>query len=115
MRLERLIRLAGRIDTKSLHGSIAVVSSVRKTKRSGSKPRVYKGAAHLVIVTGMAGSGKASTLEAFEDLCFYCVDNLPIGVIPGFGDLVKQSEEIQRPALVTDIREHRPIRKLPPR
>jgi UPF0042 nucleotide-binding protein len=61
----------------------------------------------------MSGSGKASTLKAFEDLGFYCVDNLPIRLIPGFADLVKQSEEIERAALVTDIREGEQLRKLP--
>lgn len=88
--------------------------SVRKTKRAReAKPRVYQRAAHLVIVTGMSGSGKASTLKAFEDLGFYCVDNLPIRLIPGFAGLVKQSEEIERAALVTDIREGEQLRKLP--
>jgi UPF0042 nucleotide-binding protein len=67
----------------------------------------------LVIITGMSGSGKASTLKAFEDLGYYCVDNLPIGLIPGFADLVKQSAEIERAALVADIREGEQLRKLP--
>ncbi len=35
-------------------------------------------AAELVIITGMSGSGKASALKAFEDLGYYCVDNLPV-------------------------------------
>ena len=61
----------------------------------------------------MSGSGKASTLKAFEDLGYYCVDNLPIGLIPGFADLAKQSAEIQKAALVTDIREGEQLRKLP--
>jgi UPF0042 nucleotide-binding protein len=69
--------------------------------------------ADLVIITGMSGSGKASTLKAFEDLGYYCVDNLPIGLIPGFADLAKQSAEIQKAALVTDIREGEQLRKLP--
>jgi len=61
----------------------------------------------------MSGSGKASTLKAFEDLGYYCVDNLPIGLIPGFADLVKQSAEIERAALVADIREGEQLRRLP--
>lgn len=61
----------------------------------------------------MSGSGKASALKAFEDLGYYCVDNLPIGLIPGFADLAKQSAEIQKAALVTDIREGEQLRKLP--
>jgi UPF0042 nucleotide-binding protein len=66
-----------------------------------------------VVITGMSGSGKASVLKAFEDLGYYCVDNLPIGLIPRFADLVKQSSEIEKAALVTDIREGEQLRKLP--
>ena len=61
----------------------------------------------------MSGSGKASALKAFEDLGYYCVDNLPVGLIPGFADLVKQSAEIEKAALVADIREGEQLRKLP--
>ena len=49
----------------------------------------------LVIITGMCGSGKASVLKAFEDLGYYCVDNLPVDLIPRFADLAKQSLEIE--------------------
>ncbi|MBZ5533703.1 MAG: RNase adapter RapZ [Acidobacteriia bacterium] len=61
----------------------------------------------------MSGSGKASVLKAFEDLGYYCVDNLPIGLIPRFADLAKQSSEIEKAALVTDIREGEQLKKLP--
>ena len=59
----------------------------------------------LVILTGMSGSGKLSALKAFEDLGFYSVDNLPLELIPRFADLVRGSTEIQRAALVVDVRE----------
>src|SRR5450432_1680507 len=59
----------------------------------------------LVIVTGMSGSGKLSALKAFEDLGYYSVDNLPLELIPRFADLVSQSVEIERAALVVDVRE----------
>jgi ribosome-associated translation inhibitor RaiA len=59
----------------------------------------------LVIVTGMSGSGKLSALKAFEDLGYYSVDNLPLELIPRFADLVRQSVEIERAALVVDVRE----------
>jgi RNase adapter protein RapZ len=61
----------------------------------------------------MSGSGKASVMKAFEDLGYYCVDNLPIGLIPRFADLAKQSPEIEKAALVTDIREGEQLKKLP--
>jgi len=67
----------------------------------------------LVIITGMSGSGKASVLKAFEDLGYYCVDNLPVGLIPRFAELAGQSSEIERTALVVDVREGRQLDELP--
>jgi UPF0042 nucleotide-binding protein len=74
---------------------------------------LHDGASNLVIITGMSGSGKASVLKAFEDLGYYCVDNLPIGLIPRFADLAKQSSEIEKAALVADIREGEQLKRLP--
>jgi len=67
----------------------------------------------LVILTGMSGSGKASALKAFEDLGYYCVDNLPVDLIPRFAELATQSVEIRRTALVVDVREGVKLEKLP--
>jgi len=67
----------------------------------------------LVIITGMSGSGKASVLKAFEDLGYYCVDNLPVGLIPRFAELVGPSSEIERTALVVDVREGTQLESLP--
>ena len=67
----------------------------------------------LVIITGMSGSGKASVLKAFEDLGYYCVDNLPVGLIPRFAELAGQSSEIERTAIVVDVREGRQLEELP--
>jgi UPF0042 nucleotide-binding protein len=67
----------------------------------------------LVIITGMSGSGKASVLKAFEDLGYYCVDNLPVQLIPQFADLAVQSSEIRRTALVVDVREGSKLEELP--
>ena len=67
----------------------------------------------LVVITGMSGSGKASVLKAFEDLGYYCVDNLPVGLIPRFAELAGQSAEIERTALVVDVREGRQLEELP--
>jgi len=71
------------------------------------------GAGELVIITGMSGSGKASALKAFEDLGYYCVDNLPVELIPRFAELALQSGEIPRTALVVDVREGSQLEKLP--
>jgi RNase adapter protein RapZ len=66
----------------------------------------------LVIITGMSGSGKNSVLNAFEDLGYYCVDNLPVELIPRFAELSSNSE-IERTAIVVDIREGRQLSQLP--
>ena len=67
----------------------------------------------LVIISGMSGAGKASALKTFEDLGYYCVDNLPVGLIGNFAELVLDTLEIQRAALVVDIREGARLDKLP--
>src|ERR1700760_4549871 len=70
-------------------------------------------ASELVILTGLSGSGKASALKAFEDLGFYAVDNMPLDLLPAFADLVRQSAEIQRAALVVDVREGQRLDQFP--
>jgi RNase adapter protein RapZ len=86
-------------------------------KHAAGKVRGHKvepgGASELVIITGMSGSGKASALKAFEDLGYYCVDNLPVELIPRFAELALQSGEIPRTALVVDVREGSQLEKLP--
>lgn len=77
--------------------------SAKTAKKQGKKSAEQSG--ELVIVTGMSGSGKLSALKAFEDLGFYAVDNLPLQLIPQFADLVGQSSQIDRAALVIDVRE----------
>lgn len=67
----------------------------------------------LVILTGMSGSGKLSALKAFEDLGYYSVDNLPLELIPRFADLVRQSSEIDRAAIVVDVREGMRLERFP--
>jgi UPF0042 nucleotide-binding protein len=73
-----------------------------KATRPGSTPDLQR---ELVILTGMSGSGKLSALKAFEDLGYYAVDNLPLDLVPQFADLVRQSKENGRAALVVDVRE----------
>src|SRR5712671_7742590 len=87
----------------------------RSVVKAGPKRRKSdrRRAGELVIITGMSGSGKASVLKAFEDLGYYCVDNLPVGLIPRFAELAGQSAEIERTALVVDVREGRQLEELP--
>src|ERR1035438_802061 len=81
-----------------------------KTVRQASDPA---GDGELVILTGMSGSGKLSALKAFEDLGYYSVDNLPLELIPRFADLVRQSPQIERAALVVDVREATRLDRFP--
>ncbi len=67
----------------------------------------------LVIITGLSGSGKATVLKAFEDLGYYAVDNLPIGLIPKFAELAKDSANVRRAALVIYIREGQRLKDFP--
>ena len=67
----------------------------------------------LVILTGMSGAGKASALKAFEDLGYYAVDNLPLELIPQFAELVRGSVQIERAALVVDVREGMKLDRFP--
>jgi RNase adapter protein RapZ len=82
--------------------------SARKAGANGARRDT-----ELVVITGMSGSGKASVLKAFEDLGYYAVDNLPVELIPRFGELVRHSAEIDRAALVVDIREGTRLGRLP--
>ena len=68
--------------------------------------------AKLVVVTGMSGSGKGSVLKAFEDMGYYCVDNLPVDLIRKFSELCNTSSEISKAALVVDIREGIALKRL---
>lgn len=59
----------------------------------------------LVIITGMSGAGKTVAVQSFEDLGFYCVDNLPPTLLPKFLELMKDStNNITKVALVMDLR-----------
>jgi UPF0042 nucleotide-binding protein len=69
--------------------------------------------AQLVIITGLSGSGKATVLKAFEDLGYYAVDNLPIGLIQKFAELTQDAPNVRRAALVIDIREGLGLKQFP--
>jgi UPF0042 nucleotide-binding protein len=86
---------------------------VAKTGKPASEQANHTEDRELVILTGMSGSGKDSALKAFEDLGYYSVDNLPLELVPRFADLVSQSAEIERAALVVDVREGMRLESFP--
>ena len=60
----------------------------------------------VVIITGLSGSGKSTALRALEDIGFFCVDNLPVILLPKFLSITAvSSPEIKQVALVMDLRE----------
>jgi RNase adapter protein RapZ len=60
----------------------------------------------FVIITGLSGAGKSHAIKCFEDMDFFCVDNLPTTLIPTFADLIARSRhDVQRVALGVDVRE----------
>jgi UPF0042 nucleotide-binding protein len=92
-----------------------------KSKTAAARPAVAKKSAttlrkhakELVIVTGISGAGKASALKAFEDLGYHCVDNLPLELLPDFAALVSKSGDVNKAAIVVDVREGTTLDRLP--
>jgi RNase adapter protein RapZ len=90
---------------------MAAKAKLKPRRRATDLPRDAR--KELVVSTGMSGSGKASVLKAFEDMGYYCVDNMPIELFPRFVDMTLHSSEIERTALVVDIREGHGLERLP--
>ena len=86
-------------------GKFKAASRIKKSSKEPTK--------ELVIVTGISGAGKASAIKAFEDLGYHCVDNLPLELLLSFADLVSKSHEVQRAAIVVDVREGPTVDRLP--
>jgi len=62
-------------------------------------------ALHIVLITGLSGAGKSHAINSFEDLGYFCVDNLPPTLIPKFAELFNQLEgKLNKVALVSDLR-----------
>ena len=80
--------------------------------RSAERP-VQTQQPELVVITGLSGSGKVTVLKCMEDLGYYSVDNLPVELIPKFGELVRDSPHIRHAALLVDIREGEALKRFP--
>ena len=83
----------------------------RHTARRAARTAV---SSKFVVLTGLAGSGKSQAIRALEDLGYFCVDNLPIALLPMLADLtLRAGNEISRAAVVVDIREGRMLDEFP--
>ena len=58
----------------------------------------------FVIVTGISGSGKSCAVNVLEDIGYYCIDNMPPLLIEKFAEICEKNDEINKAAIVTDIR-----------
>jgi UPF0042 nucleotide-binding protein len=68
----------------------------------------------FVVLTGLSGSGKSQAIRALEDLGYFCVDNLPVALLPMLAQLtLRAGSEIARAAVVVDVREGRMLAEFP--
>ena len=65
----------------------------------------------FLIITGLSGGGKSQAADIIEDLDYYCVDNMPVALIPKFAELCAATKgRYEKVALVTDVREKNGIK-----
>ena len=68
----------------------------------------------FIVLTGMSGSGKSQAMRALEDLGYFCVDNLPLTLLPTFAELtLRPDTELEKAAVVIDIREGALLSRFP--
>jgi UPF0042 nucleotide-binding protein len=82
----------------------------REGGRSSPRPSSFreskkKGGHQFIVLTGLSGSGKSQAIRALEDLGYFCVDNLPTTLIPTLAKLAVQGGDIDKVAIVVDVRE----------
>jgi len=81
-----------------------------RRRRRSSRRRT----ARFVVVTGLSGAGKSQAIRALEDLGYFCVDNLPMALLPVFADLTLSGQgDAPRAAVVVDIREGQALAEFP--
>jgi UPF0042 nucleotide-binding protein len=79
------------------------------------QPTPARGTRRFVILTGLAGSGKTHAVRALEDLGYFCVDNLPVQLIPKLSELASgEDAALQKVAIVVDVRERGFVKEFPP-
>ena len=78
-----------------------------------TKPRIDTSWARFIVLTGLSGSGKSQAIRALEDLGYYCVDNLPVSLLPVMAELAERQTEHNRVAVVIDVREPRFVSDFP--
>ena len=83
----------------------------RHTARRAARAAITS---RFVVLTGLSGSGKSQAIRALEDLGYFCVDNLPVTLLPMLAELtLRAGSEISRAAVVVDVREGTMLREFP--
>lgn len=85
-------------------------------RRSSAIPAFRKaapGGQPFIILTGLSGSGKSQAMRALEDLGYFCVDNLPTTLIPTLARLAVHAGDIEKVAIVVDVRERNFLSSFP--
>lgn len=86
----------------------------RRSGGQGVEPVGPSRMSRFIVLTGLSGSGKTQAIRALEDLGYFCVDNLPVALIPTFAELtLRAGGEIDRAAVVVDIRERSLLKSFP--
>lgn len=80
------------------------------SRKADGRPPTW---ARFIVLTGLSGSGKSQAIRALEDLGYYCVDNLPVSLLPVMAELAERQTEHNRVAVVIDIREPRFVSDFP--
>jgi RNase adapter protein RapZ len=80
---------------------------VKREKRHAARRAARTAvSSRFVVLTGVSGSGKSQAMRALEDLGYFCVDNLPLMLLPTFAELTQRPDtELEKAAVVIDIRE----------
>ena len=83
--------------------------------RAGARSERRQPPTHrFIVLTGLSGAGKSQAMRALEDLGYFCVDNLPITLLPTFAELtLRPDTEIEKAAVVIDVREGTLLEQFP--
>src|SRR6185503_17083606 len=83
----------------------------RHAARSAARTAITS---RFVVLTGVSGAGKSQAIRALEDLGYFCVDNLPVTLIPTMAELTMRSDgAIAKAAVVVDVREGTMLARFP--
>jgi RNase adapter protein RapZ len=95
-------------------GAARAAAAERRQRRAGDGDRQTSATPRFIVLTGLSGAGKSQAMRALEDLGYFCVDNLPITLLPIFAELtLRPDTEIEKAAVVIDVREGALLEQFP--